>query len=352
MKPIQVSFFRRIALAMGHSAMAILMAYLFFALLALSVLFHLAERHQEAYSTWPRTVVNILVLFMSGYDIDKPETTFGIVCSFLTLLLGICFLGCFTGEVASYLVERRLKGGSGMKPVDCSGHIIVTRWSKDTEHIVEELCSEDVKDQKHIVVIDKALEKLPVEGNPFLHFVHGDPTESVVLERAGVMRADTAIVLADATSTDYNAEDARNILITLAIESMNKAVYTCVQILNPDNRKHVERANADEIICTTEVGTKLVVHSSLSKGLSKLVTDLLSFGEGSEIYRTPLSKRFAGKGYTDLAVELLREHKITLLALVQDGTFHVNPQKEIVVKEGDEAFVLAEDQPVQLTDGK
>lgn len=326
-----------------------LMIYLFLALLVLSVLFHLVEKnHNEVYATWPGTVVQILVLFMSGFDIDPPKTAVGVVLAFFTLLLGICFLGCFTGQVASYFVEQRLKGGSGMKPVECSGHVIITRWSKDTEAILEELLSEDMKQLKHVVVIDKTVEKLPIEENPYIHFVHGDPTDESVLKRAGVDRADTALILADATAPDYNAEDAKNILITLGIESMNKSVYTCVQILNAENKKHLQRTNADEIICTTEVGTKLVVHSSISKGLSKLVTDLLSFGEGSEIYRTKLGRQFVGKTYVDLAVELLKEHKITLLALVQGGEFHVNPQEPLTIKEDDEVFVLAEDEPVHL----
>ncbi len=352
MRVIHISLFKKIAMALGRSAMTTLMIYISASLLVFSVVFHLAEKSRtEAYDTYGKTCVNILVLFMSGYDVDQPKSVVGIISSFFILLLGICFLGCFTGEVASILVDRRLKGGSGMKPVDCSNHVIITRWSKDTEAIIDELLSDDVKNPKPIVVIDRALERLPIPEHPFIHFVKGDPTDSAVLDRAGVLRADTAIILADPTSTDYNAEDAKNILITLGIESTNKNVYTCVQILNPENRKHVERTNADEIICTTEVGTKLVVHSSLSKGLSKLITDLLSFGEGSEIYRSPLGKRFVGKSYTDLLVELRKNHKMTLLALVSGGEFHVNPRDERMVKEGDEVFVLAEDQPTALVSG-
>jgi voltage-gated potassium channel len=242
-----------------------------------------------------------------------------------------------------------MKGSQGMKPVKFQNHIIITRWSKDTEAIIDELMSDEIKERRNIVVIDREIHELPID-NPYVEFIKGDPTEETVLERAGVMKANTAIVLADSSSKDYNVEDSRNILICLAIESMNKGVYSVVQILNPENQKHLERANCDEIICTTEVSTRLVVQSSLNHGLSKFFGDVLSFGEGSEIYRTKLAKRYVGKEYFELGAELMSKHRISLLALQHEGEMHINPEKSVQVKEGDHVFVLAPDHPKVLED--
>jgi voltage-gated potassium channel len=349
MRHVHLTLARRLALVFSRSVLVRLMMYCFAGLLVGSLILYAAEngREDREYETYGDTLVNIFILFMSGFDAAKPQTLVGTAAAFSVLVLGICFAGMFTGEIAAYLVERRMKGSQGMKPVSFSGHTIITRWSKDTEAIVDELMSDEIKEKRGVAIIDRELHELPID-NPLVEFVKGDPTESSVLERAGVMRARTAIILADAASKDYNAEDAHSILTCLAIESMNREVYTVVQILNPENQKHLERANCDEVICTTEVSTRLVVQSSLNHGLSRLLAEVLSFGEGSEIYRVKLAPRFAGKEYFELGAELMRQHRISLLAVESNGTLHVNPEKETRVAEGDHAFVLAPEHPTVL----
>ncbi len=348
MRAVTLTLVQRLSLLFDRSILIRLMAYCIGGLVVGSfVLFAWENDVNPEYNTYFKTLTNIFILFISGFDVAKPETVVGTFAAFAMLILGICFAGMFTGEIAAFLVERRMKGNQGMTPIAVSNHIIITRWSKDTEAIIDELMSEEVKERRHIVVIDRELHELPID-NPFVLFIKGDPTESSVLERAGVMRAHTAIILADASNPDYNAEDSRNILTCLAIESANKGVYTVVQVLNPDNQKHLERANCDEIICTTELSTRLVVQSSLNHGLSKFFQDVLSFGEGSEIYRARLAPRFAGKEYFELGAELMSKHRISLLALESEGKLHINPEKEIRVKDGDHAFVLSPNHPREL----
>jgi hypothetical protein len=227
MRAVHLSLMQRLRLLFSRSFLVRLMLFCLSGLLGASLTLYAAERglHENEYLTFGDTLVNILILFMSGFDAAVPKTAVGTLAAFAVLVLGICFLGMFTGEVAAWLVERRLKGSRGMKPVACSGHIIITRWSKDAEAIVDELMADEIKEKRSIVVIDRELSELPIP-NPLVEFVKGDPTDAAVLERAGVMRANTAIVLADATTADYNAEDSRNILTCLAIESMNREVYT------------------------------------------------------------------------------------------------------------------------------
>jgi voltage-gated potassium channel len=348
-RALHLSLIQRLALLYGRSVLIKLMVWCLVGMLAGSLVVHLVERETDGYKTVGDTVTNIFILFISGYDADKPQTLVGRVASFGVLLLGICFAGMFTGEIAAWLVERRMKGNTGMKPVDVSGHVIITRWSKDTDAIIDELMSDDIKDKRPVVVIDRDIHELPLT-NPLVHFVHGDPTESATLERAGVRRAHTAIILADATNKDYNAEDSRNILVCLAIESLNQGVYTVVQILNPENQVHLQRVHCDEVVCTTEVATRLVVHSSINHGISRFFGEVLSFDEGSEIYRVKAAKRFVGKEYFELGVELMQKHRISLIALESNGSMVVSPDKEARVKDGDHLFVLAPEHPRHIED--
>jgi voltage-gated potassium channel len=354
MRAVQVSVIQWVRLVYRRSIMIRLMFYCLLGLLTVSVALHLVEKtwggDESEYKSYPQTLVNILILFTSGFDAGVPVTVGGKIMAFTALGLGLCFVGMFTAEIAAWLVERRLKGARGMKEVQVNDHIIITRWSKDTEAIIDELMSEEIKERRNVVVIDKDIDELPVT-NPYVSFVKGDATEEEVLRRAGVMKARTAIILADPSAADYNAEDSHTILVGLAIESINPKVYTVVQVLNPSNIKHLERADCDEIICTTEISTRIVVQSSINHGLSRMFSSVLSFGEGSEIYRVKLARRFAGKEYFELGSELASRHRISLLGLQSGDTLTINPQQtKVRVQEGDHAFVLSDEHPSQIED--
>jgi voltage-gated potassium channel len=350
MPAVHLSILARLAMFLHRSILVRLMIFCLAGILVASVgLYGFEHGHTTSpdspYRHWHTTALNILVLFTSGFDVDPPRTAGGWISAFVALGLGICFLGLFTGEVASWLVERRLKGGAAMKAVTCSGHVIVTRWGRDTEEVVALLVSEDLASHRRpIVVVDRERTDLPVE-HPMVYLVRGDPTDSETLKRAGIERAATALILADPAASDPNTEDARNMMVVLAIETLNREVYTCVQVLNPDNTKHFRRAGADEVICTAQLSTKIVVQSAIHHGLSRVLDGLLSYGAGSEIYRVPLGERWAGRTYTELVAELRRSHKATLLALESDGTIHVNPVEEVTARSGDHVFVLAQDYP-------
>jgi voltage-gated potassium channel len=76
--------------------------------------------------------------------------------------------------------------------------------------------------------------------------------------------------------------------------------------------------------------------------LSQLVTDIVSGGEGAELYRVALPEGYAGMSIDELAAKLRAEHLATVLAVVREGTTHTNPDLEFRVQAGDDLVVVAE----------
>jgi len=169
-------------------------------------------------------------------------------------------------------------------------------------------------------------------------------------------------VLSDLTKP-ANEADAEALMIVLAVESLNKEVHSCVQIVNSSNRIHFERAHADEIICLDQIGGNLVVASALNHGTSRVFSELLTFDFGSEFYRyeAHLSDSLVGKEFCD-AVETLAKQRIILLGFETDDSeelrqrlssdiLHsletesriivVNPQDEYKIRQGDVLFLIA-----------
>lgn len=151
-----------------------------------------------------------------------------------------------------------------------------------------------------------------------VEFMKGDPTQDENLVRAGVMRADSVIVLTD-LNKGPNEADAEALMVVLAVESLNREVHTCVQLLNSANRMHLERAHADEIFVSTSFVGNLVVASALNHGISRIVADLLTFNIGSEFYRYDghISDALVGKEFAR-AVQVLVQRRMILLAVETD----------------------------------
>ncbi|MFC1949924.1 NAD-binding protein [Chloroflexota bacterium] len=233
--------------------------------------------------------------------------------------------------------------------------------------MAKELIAADISKERGIVVLSDLDHRPEVDDR--VEFVQGDPTRNESLIRAGVPKADSVIVLTDLTLGSSQA-DAQALMIVLAVESLNRDVHTCVQVMDSANRIHLENAHADEIVCLDQMGGSLVVASALNHGVARVVTELLTFNKGSEFYRYDwqLSDSLVGKEYAE-AVELLAERRIILVGFETDYSEElpkqmagdtisrlpevkraviVNPQREYKIRQGDALFIIAEAEPAQL----
>ncbi len=283
------------------------------------------------------------------------------------MIASVTVIVIITAKITSVFVEFVRRGGIMAKKVNLSGHTIICGWNFQGERVINELLSADVRQQRGVVVLNDS-EKRPFKEER-AEFIKGDPSQDNDLKRAGIMKADSVIVLTDLTK-GANEADAEALMVVLAVESLNPKVHTCVQIVNSTNRMHLERAHADEIICLDQVGGSLAVASALNHGVSRIVSELLSFNLGSEFYRydRPISDKLVGKEFSQ-AVQALAQKHIILLAIEtdyseellkqmsddvvynlpeEDRIMVVNPQSDYTIRQGDALFVIAESEPHKL----
>ncbi len=283
------------------------------------------------------------------------------------MVASVTFIAIVTAKITSVLVESIRRGGSMVKRAHFSGHTIICGWNFQGERIISELLKANVKKQRGIVIVHDSEER-PVKDER-VEFIKGDPSQDENLKRAGIMRADSVIVLTDCHK-GANDADAEALMVVLAVESLNRKVHTCVQIMNSANRMHLERAHADEIICLDQLGGSLAVASALNHGVSHIVSELLSFNIGSEFYRydRSISSKLVGKEFSE-AVRTLAQQRIVLLAvetdyseallnqlgsdvvyklLEENRAMVVNPQSQYEIQQGDALFVIAESEPSEL----
>ena len=243
-----------------------------------------------------------------------------------------------------------------------SGHYVICGWNFQGPRIIEELI--EARKDKHYDIVVVPGDPIPSRLKQFgrkISVVEGAPAEDSTLIKAGIKSAKSAIVLND-TNEPPESADAKALMVTLAIETINESVYTCVQIQHSENEIHLQRANVDEIIPLDLLGANLAVASALHPGVTKMVSELVHFDSGSEIYRIspPLPQSVIGHTFNK-AQQWFASKEIILIGVESDkladsynvkhggvsqdsrGVF-VNPHGHQIAA-NDALFVISEDSP-------
>jgi len=292
------------------------------------------------------TLKAIVVLLCSGYDVQPPGTTLGWVCAIFAAFLGIAFVAVLTADLASVLVRAAMHGEHTTSVCEAD-HIVFCGWRPGAEELMEQLVSEDQDQVRTVVIVDDKLDSVPFL-DPYVKLVKGDPTEKETLERASVARSSTAIIPSDWRLPEPQLRDSKCALSMLAVESINEHVYTCVELVSPDSERHLRRTKADEVVCVGRLARRLLVQAALSHGISRLLEDIVTFNQGSEVYKVALPRHLAGSTFRELLAKLSEEHGTILLSVERDGTFHTNPQGRFTLRQGDTLLVLAESYPYAI----
>jgi voltage-gated potassium channel len=266
----------------------------------------------------------------SGY-VASPV---GWVVSWLLNLFGVGIVAAMTGALVGFVIDFLLKEGQGMGAAGFSDHVVVCGWNATARDLIDELKSEDYASS--IVLIDSAERNPAGDG---VYFVRGDGVNDDDLRRAGIMTAKAAIICPKDGSDDA---DMHSILIGLAIDSMAPDVRTVVEVNNPKHVAHFKRADVDEVLVTSKLASRLLARTALHPGLGDLVTDMVSGGIGSELYRIPMPERMAGRRVLEIASSLLQFNDATLLAVARNGSVLANPGAQFIVESGDQLVVMAE----------
>jgi voltage-gated potassium channel len=289
---------------------------------------------REFFATFGNGVYWGVTTVMGSGDASYVDSAGGFVISWLLVLFGVAIVASITGALVGFVIDFILKEGQGMGASGYRDHIVVCGWNSTARDLINELSGDEYE---HRIVVLHDSDKNPAGTDAY--FVSGDVTNADDLRRAGIEEAMAAVVC---PSDSSNEADMRSILTVMAIESIAPKVRTVVEVNNPQHVDHFKRANADEIMVTSRISSRLLARSSLYPGLAEIVTDIVSGGEGSELYRIALPDRFIGLSVDELSARLRSEHSATLLAIGRNGHSHVNPSTDFRLQEGDDAVVVAE----------
>jgi voltage-gated potassium channel len=284
-------------------------------------------------------------LFRTLFENSSPyklRSHFGFISYWTVRVAGVSLVAFATATIASRFVATVIRQGAGMGTYKGSGHVLVCGWNRKGPEIVRELRAREVEDTRELVILAER-ESTPLDEKG-ITFIRGNPSSADDLGRAGLERVSTVIVLADESniSNEPDDVDARSLLTTLAVETINPDAYSCVEVIKSENRVHFERTHADELVVSAELTGALLAASARTHGLTDVIADLLTHPEGQELYRIPLPVELVNQS-TRYALEVLKDHHDSLLVGVfVDGKCHINPPNDTVLSAGSDLLVVRE----------
>lgn len=327
-------FSNRLLVAAGLAMLILFIAPIFF---------YLVERNRsddvhnlgDAYGWVVRTL-------FEGTSPYKVRSQAGFLAYWTVRVAGVSVVAFTTGAIASRFVATVIKRGAGMGTYKGSDHLLICGWSPKGSEIIRELRAKEVEDPRDIVILVD-MEGVPSEGEGIV-FIRGNTSNDADLRRAGVEHVSTVIVLADHTNTSADADDldARALLTTLAVESINPQAYTCVEVVKSENRQHFERTRADELVVSAELTGALLAASARTHGLTAVIADLLTHPEGQELYRVPVPPELVGQSVRFALEQMKDVHDSLLVGVFTDGHCAVNPPSDTLIGVGSELLVVRE----------
>ena len=269
-------------------------------------------------------------------------TAVGKFLNYVVLVAGVGLVAIATGAVASKLFTFIMRKDLGMGQAKFDRHIVICGWSAKGVEILRELHADEVEHRSPIALL-APLETSPTR-DPLVTFIRGNTSSAEDLTRAGIERADTAIILADTSNPSAEPDDidAKTLLTTLAVESLNPNCYTCVEVITSENRQHFQRTKADELVVSAELTGALLASSAVTHGLSHVISDLLTHPQGNEFYQVDVPAEAAGMSFYD-ALQVLKERYdcIPMAMKDTDGRWRINPPRDTTVDGGTQLLVIA-----------
>lgn len=289
---------------------------------------------------WDGLWWGIVTITTTGYGDKVPATLIGRVMAALSMCVGIITAGVVTGNIASWLVDLRLKESKGI--VDLSGkkgHLIICGWRREMSIVMEEIfhLNPQLRPDDIVIIAPIIQENLDSfksnEKFAKVHILRGDYYSSVMLKHASVKNAEKVMILSDWSRPNQTMTevDAKTIMTAMTIEKLAPEVYVTAELIDMKFESYLRLAHCDEIIYSKEYSRILLANSTAQTGLAHVVYDLLNIETPAHIIIATIPTEFIGKTFNEISrFFMVGEGSIAIGLLENTGNLHTMKKEALI----------------------
>jgi len=263
----------------------------------------------------------VVTITTVGYGDFTPETNVGRFLTVFLILTGVVLVSFMTATIASILTTTRIREGMGLKKVDREGHIVICGFNFNIERVIKSIVASSQISAPEIVLINTRLESEItdlIEAFPeaSIRFVNGDYTLESTLSRASVMKASSAIILADTGPEGSAKPDDRTLRAALAIKSIAPDTKLSVELLNDTSEAHLLRAGVDQIVLSGEFSGFLLAAAVMTPGIPQALKEIMQIDAGGNISRVPFPDDMVGISFREAYREFFDRFECILIGVI------------------------------------
>lgn len=335
------SIYKKIKYFVSNYRVKIFIIAAIFILLAASIMLFVERKYNEGYGGFLDAVYwTVVSVTSTGYGDISPKTPLGRFLTIFILLCGVIFIGSVGGIITSFLVERQLKEGKGLKTLDkMQNHFIICGWREGMEDFILELLKmnpEFTSEQIVLINMQNPDDIEALKNNPNLmdlQFVYGDFVEESTLQRANIKKAERIMVFADTTTAGSPQEaDARTVMAIMTIDALNKNIYSCAEIFDKKFKRHLEISHCNEIILSRNYSKMILTNATSASGISHVISELLNVESNARMLSVTFPQEFISKTFKELQIYYERLDGSILIGMLENAG-NVFLQKREALKE-------------------
>lgn len=215
-------------------------------------------------------------------------------------------------------------------------HHIIIGWNERSRQLIKII--RDKQAGENIVLIDSTLDSLPEHELNFM-YIKGDASETGVLAKANINRANSVIITADPTKGEEEA-DQYSILLTISVKVANPHIKIVTEILSKKHLENAKRAGATTIIRSNEFMGSLFFHQIHGRECGEQPERSFLKHLIAQKYKTlPVTHQLEGSTFKECQSTFLSEENL-LIGIVCNGNISINPPGTTVIKSGDLLIAL------------
>lgn len=159
--------------------------------------------------------------FTGFEDTGFPLMALGKLLAVSTHLVGLAMITWLGAQVISHLVARIMTRRQEMDLTNKKGHVVICNWNDQGPRLIQELHDPDVPRERlkrDLVILAAAPDpEVPTEARDGVYHIDVEPWNGKAYMKAGMVRADSVIILSPANVKTNEDADGEVLRIALAI---------------------------------------------------------------------------------------------------------------------------------------